>query len=101
MAGGRLFTEEEHQDCLEFYQKLLSQEKSNIYEWTDTMYWKHKRIRVRGSYRECLQNISAFRKERGLPIISNLSSNLDHYNRNQLVRLAEKFWGLNKSNNED
>ena len=94
--SGELFTEEVHKDCIEFYQKLLSGEKSNVNEWANKMYHKHRRKRVPGSYKECLCNISAFRRDKNLPIISTLSPSWDHYNRTQLVRLAEEFWDINK-----
>lgn len=91
---GELFTEEEHKDCIEFYQKLLEQKKLNVNEWANAMYYKHRRKRIPASYRNCLCNISAFRRDRNLPIIETLSPSWDHYNRTQLVRLAEEFWNI-------
>lgn len=93
--SGELFTKEEHSDCIEFYQKLLDQENLNVNEWANAMYYKYKRIRVPHSYRDCLCNISALRKEKNLPIIEVLGPSWNHYNITQLVPLAKKFWKLN------
>lgn len=98
--SGELFTEEEHKGCIEYYQKLLVEKKLNINEWSNGMYRKHGRWRRPHSYKNCLQNISALRKDRDFPIIETLSPRWDHYNRNQLVRLAEEFWDMNKSVDE-